>query len=393
MNVVLFDRDPSLAKLVANAAAPRFSYVCAVSEDEAFASIEADPEPSILLVRWATIAPFAKTFAQRWSAIGRGALVGLLGPSEVEQLPRALAVGVDDIVLGPFSAPALLARFEVLAWKAKIPTGRKVAGVLRIALDHPDGGEVIIRAGDDVARVFVVSGSVAWVQDPRDTRPFLETLHDVAPNISREEFLAVLEEARQTKKHFGAILVSWGLLTRESFEQGMARSIKNRLDAVLAWPEATAFFAPGQHAFSGPTVAIESVMAVRQRSSNHNMLIQPPPSVLSNSELRVAAKIVNSLMGQGGVVGAAVFDETLAVCVAQKGEVGEVEGAWAQINTLGAFGAEAQDAIVARGDRWFIARRSAVNPRLVVHTVFDGRQIVIGLARHLLQKVVSEQPD
>lgn len=391
MNVVLFDRDPSLAKLVATAATTRFSYVCAVSEDEAFASIEAEAGPSILLVRWATIAPFAKTFAQRWTAIGRGALVALLGPSEVEQLPRALASGVDDVVLGPFSAPALLARFEVLSWKASMPSGRKVAAVLRVALDHPDGGEVIIRSGDDVARVFVVSGSVAWVQDPRDTRPFLETLHDVAPNISREEFLAALEEARQTKKHFGAILVAWGLLSRESFDQGMARSIKNRLDAVLAWPEATAFFAPGQHAFSGPTVAIESVMAVRQRSSN-SMLIQPPPSVLSGPELRTAGKMVSALMGQGGVVGAAVFDETLAVCVAQKGEVGEVEGAWAQINTLAAFGAEAQDALVARGDRWFIARRSTVNPRLVVHAVFDGKQIVIGLARHLLQKVVSEVP-
>jgi hypothetical protein len=34
-----------------------------------------------------------------------------------------------------------------------------------------------------------------------------------------------------------------------------------------------------------------------------------------------------------------------------------------------------------------------VIPRLVVHAVFDGRQIVIGLERHLLQKVVSEQPE
>jgi CheY-like chemotaxis protein len=389
MNVVLFDRDPTIAKLVATAASTKFNYVCAVSEDEAFSAVEAESSPSILLIRWSSIAPFAKAFAQRWAAIGRGALVALLSPSELDQLPRALAIGVDDVVLGPFSAPALVARLEVLSWRVRAPSGRKVAAVIRMALDHPDGGEVIIRAGDDVARVFVVSGSVAWVQDPRDTRPFLETLHDLAPNISREEFVAVLEESRQTKKHFGAILVAWDLMTREAFDSGMAKAIKSRLDAVLAWPESSAFFAPGQQAFSGPTVAIDSVMAGRPRSSN-SALVAAPPSILSSDELRSAAKLVNQLMGQSGIVGAAVFDETLAVCVAQKGEVGEVEGAWAQINTLSAFGAETQDAIVARGDRWYVARRSPITPRLVAHVVFDGKTIVIGLARHLLAKVVAE---
>ncbi len=390
MNVVLFDRDPALAKLVASAASTRFSYVCAVSEDEAFAAIEADEAPSIMLVRWATVAASAKTFAQRWAAVGRGALVALLGPSELDQLPRALAAGVDDIVLGPFNASALLARLEVLSWRARRPAGRGLASVLRMALDHPDGGEVIIRAGDNVARVFVVCGSVAWVQDPTDSRPFLETLHDLSPTISREEFVAVLEEARQTKKHFGAILVAWGLMTRDAFDQGMARSIKARLDAVLAWPEASAFFAPGHHAFSGPTVAIDSVMAGRPRSSN-SAIVGAPPSILSGDELRSAAAMVQRLMGQGGVVGAAVFDETLAVCVAQRGEGAEIEGAWAQINTLSAFGPETLDSIVVRADRWFIARRSPTTPRLVVHAVFDSKTIMIGLARQVLVRALHEE--
>lgn len=390
MQVVLFDRDPALAKLLANTVTTRFPYVCAVSEDEAFAAIEADAAPSVLLVRWSSIAPYIRAFTLRWNTVGRGSLVVLLGPSELDMVSTALAHGADDVVLAPFSAQALLARLEVLAWRSRRSSKSQVAGVLRLALDHTDGGEVIIRASDDVARVFVVSGSVAWVQDPRDKRGFLETLHEVAPSLSREEFIAVLEESRQTKKHFGTILIEWGLMSREAFETGMARAIKARLDRVLAWPEAAAFFAPGQHSFTGTAVAVDSVIAARPRASNP-MITAQPPSVLTADELRLATTYVQKLMAQTGVVGAAVFDETLAVCVAQKGEASEVEGAWSQINTLAAFGSDTVDSIVVRADRWFIARRSPSAPRLVIHAVFDSKQIMVGLARQVLIRVLSDE--
>lgn len=390
MQVVLFDRDPALAKLLASTVTTRFPYVCAVSEDEAFAAIEAEAAPSVLLVRWSSIAPYIRAFTLRWNSVARGALVVLLGPSELDMVSSALASGADDVVLAPFSAQSLLARLEVLSWRARRSTTSHVAGVLRMALDHADGGEVIIRAGDDVARVFVVSGSVAWVQDPRDKRGFLETLHEVAPSLSREEFLAVLEESRHTKKHFGAILVSWGLMTREAFDSGMARSIKARLDRVLAWPESSAFFAPGQHSFTGTAVTVDSVIASRPRSSKP-VIAAAPPSVLTGEELRIASTLVQKLMAQTGVVGAAVFDETFAVCVAQKGEASEVEGAWSQINTLAAFGSDTLDSIVVRADRWFIARRSPSAPRLVIHGVFDSKQIMVGLARQVLMRVLADE--
>jgi hypothetical protein len=89
---------------------------------------------------------------------------------------------------------------------------------VRRALDeglaHPVGGEVVVRSGGTIGRIYLYQGAIAWVNCSQLQLRVRDTLLENA-GITPEELDAALQESRQLRQHFAETLLAWGLIDRE----------------------------------------------------------------------------------------------------------------------------------------------------------------------------------
>ena len=86
------------------------------------------------------------------------------------------------------------------------------------ALADREGGEVIVRTGSQVGRLYVCREAVAWVTcDTVRTR--LRDILEEDAGIDREALNAVVGECQHTRKNFGETLLDWGLLDEETLRR------------------------------------------------------------------------------------------------------------------------------------------------------------------------------
>lgn len=123
-----------------------------------------------------------------------------------------------------------------------------IGGALAEALAS-DGGDVIIRQGDAVARILVHSGRIAWIHVSTTSGTLYDVLGEVE-SISRDEIREVLEECAATGSSFGAVITEWGLLTRDELRAVIRRWLSARLEEVLRMVPEVVLFSPERRGFA-----------------------------------------------------------------------------------------------------------------------------------------------
>lgn len=152
------------------------------------------------------------------------------------------------------------------------------------ALADPEGGEVIVRTGSHVGRVYLCREAIAWVTcDTVRTR--LRDILEEDAGLEREALNAVVDECQHTRQNFGETLLAWGLLSRETLRECMLKhNATHFLGIVGLGRHVESMFVPRARHYSGSLLfgydeIVERCIALQTKHSS----ILPAASEASES--------------------------------------------------------------------------------------------------------------
>ena len=250
----------------------------------------------------------------------------------------------------PLHALSALSRMEESTWEAaelavvpRAVSGDEVSSrqrkllvpavwtALEEGLAHPVGGEVLVRSGDAIGRIYLYKGAIAWVNCSQLGVRLRDTLL-ANSNINAEELEAALQESQQLRQHFAETLMAWGLIERQKLWECLRSHNARHLGAISQLrQDPQALFVPLVRTYSaGLIFTLEellewcetqgSVMTDPQ-AAEAPVVALPPPSPVPDCALAQArvdhAKVAGRLeaLRPGGALAAALFDsEACHVC-------------------------------------------------------------------------------
>lgn len=119
------------------------------------------------------------------------------------------------------------------------------------ALANPAGGEVIVRAGGHVGRVYLHREAIAWVTcDTVRTR--LQDVLEADAGLDRDTLQAVIEECKHTRSNFGDTLLAWSLLSAETLRECLLKHNASHFLGILGLGvNVESMFVPRARLYSG----------------------------------------------------------------------------------------------------------------------------------------------
>jgi hypothetical protein len=271
-----------------------------------------------------------------------------------------------------------------------IPSSRSGSGaspreVLRDALASGRDGEVVVRRGDDVGRVYVIDGGVAWAIASGAAVRVEEIVRHAGVSLDDAAVRELIDECRRTGAHFADVLVAWGLLGAEAARECVRRFVAEQLATLLAAEDAVALFLPRARAYGGGlrfTWSEVGVATIPPRAAGDEG--GPAPSLAWIGAATVLAGEVERL---DGVVGVVVLDaRSDAVIVGAGGYVDELVAA-SILAALRALGEGGGEVIAVRGRAAFVGR--ALPAGGVIVAEIDLAAVNLGLARLSLRDLVD----
>lgn len=275
--VLLLEPDPQARKLLGSILAQAGYRVAALeSADELLAALAPD-------VRLVVVAGEAGLVACRRVRRSNPDLhVVFLGAfGRRQEIVDALEAGADD-VLGKPIAPDVLRQHLGAAERAWERRAQRTSlfEAIRDAASQGNG-ELVVKSGSAVARLFFHDGELAWLAVPG--RPSaLEAALGAPLRDRRDEARAVLDECRRTGQPFDEVIVALGLAPSEIVARRMRRWIVDAFADVRAMERPELLFLPGRRAFAGGhKVSLEELLgeprATRESSSIPVTRTVPPP--------------------------------------------------------------------------------------------------------------------
>lgn len=144
------------------------------------------------------------------------------------------------------------------------------------SLRSKTGGEVVIRAGDRIGRVYVFRGRIAWVT--ASSLPRTLTDHLVSKGVaSAADISAAFAECRRLGANFAEMLVSWGLIDRDRMRTEMLEHISRALVHILDWGSVVTLFVPSSREYKGSLIysVAELVDSVRAIAPGRAEVLRP----------------------------------------------------------------------------------------------------------------------
>jgi CheY-like chemotaxis protein len=277
--VLLLEDDPAArAALLASLAGTGHAAIVPKSADEALERLSSDRTVRLVLVSGERGLAFCKRVRTLTSGPYRH-IFALASRGRRQEILDALEAGADQVLATPLS-PDVLARHLAAAERAHRPRAQRasVRVALQDAANHGDG-ELVIRAGTTVARVFFHHGDVAWLAVPGQPSA-LEAVLDGPIQECWAEAQAVLDESRRTGRPFDEVIVSLGLASPDWVVSSLREWFRRGVAALLALPEPEVLFLPGKRAFGGHRVSLASLLEGSEPPpSTRKPLSLPPPAV------------------------------------------------------------------------------------------------------------------
>jgi PAS domain S-box-containing protein len=192
--------------------------------------------------------------AVEWIVERRGTL---FGPLAVEALlARKEKAAAIQLALGDPSSedairPSGIDPRLVVRASSRPPVSRRSA--LHAALDalaSELGGEIVVRRGAAVGRVYVWRGRVAWAWVTSERRVLTEALVE-DHGIALGDIQAVIADCKRTSRNFGETLLEWGLMERDRFREVLRSHVGLRLRTIVEMDGAHALFVPQSRPYGG----------------------------------------------------------------------------------------------------------------------------------------------
>lgn len=158
------------------------------------------------------------------------------------------------------------------------------------ALADAEGGEVIVRTGSHVGRMFLCREAIAWVTcDTVRTR--LRDILEEDAHVERESLDAVVDECQHTRQNFGETLLAWGLLDEEMLRACLLKHNAMHFLGILGLGRhVESIFVPRARHYSGSLLfgydeLVERCIALRE---NHSSIL---PTTSEANELLARAYV------------------------------------------------------------------------------------------------------
>ena len=128
------------------------------------------------------------------------------------------------------------------------PGALELGRVLREALGSRTGGEVLVRSGDVVGRVYVCEGRIAWASISSEPAVLADRL--VEAGFTQSDIELATQESKRSGLTLGESLVARGLVSTGRFRQIVRDHVAARVNAIRRLPEPIAMFAPRPQPYS-----------------------------------------------------------------------------------------------------------------------------------------------
>lgn len=341
------------------------------------------------------------------------------GHSRGGDLLEALAAGADDVLVRPFRPLEAVARLRVgeRVLASHKPRPQTVAAVLREALDSP-GGEVVVRRGEVVGRIFVHEARVAWVHISTESSSIESLFADGAPGEGTEGLSAgpgaprppgnlaavraALEEGRRHGLPFSEVLVERGLIDRAELSRRLRAWLAHKLRQILALSPATALFVPhARRHHGGLSFRLDELLPPELVALGPRLEAgaAPPPAATGADSLfdrpvtgdfRVEQPpALDELLTIDPRLGAVLVDVGSGRTVARVGEPLDRDLLWATVRYLGALAdaREVDSMLVTTGGGHHLVAQVPGRPRHYLIAVLPPGGASMAAARALLTSV------
>lgn len=317
----------------------------------------------------------------------------------------------------PLHALSASSRMEESSWEAAelavVPGGEgreegvsrqrkllvpSVRGALEEGLAHPVGGEVVVRSGDTIGRIYLYKGAIAWVNCSQLRVRLRDTLL-ANSDINAEELEAALQESQQLRRHFAETLLAWGLIEREPLWECLRIHNARHLGAIAQLrQEPQALFVPLVRTYNaGLIFKLEELL---EWCETHGSVVTepeaakvvaapavalPPPSPVPDCVLAQAradhAKVGGRLEAllPGGALAAALFDRGARHVCGHFFRLPELHSGledltrWlVEVVEGQASGHPSREVLMVAEDTIHVVCRSELGPSLYLWSVFDG---------------------
>lgn len=369
------------------------------SREEVASRVASTEARAVVLLEWSSDeeADLLRLCAELRAAAPRErvAVVALAGLGDSEALLRAIDGPVADVLARPFSEAVLLARLRVVLRSME---SARAAFTPQQALDEAlrhGSGEVCVRAGDEVARVHVQAGEIAWAH----VSSVPSTLADVTSlggiELDADVIQAVKRECRERGTHFMDVLVSWGLIDRDRARSALHAFVSGRVRMILDMPGATALFLPkvrGARSSGASRAPLPEPSSGPVSARAPSSLSFGPSSTNSPSVERPAwiGDLVRAAMRLDGAQHAAAVERRKLTCIERAGD--ELDGRliWSQVSALAALGPSAEEMIAVAGPRCVVTRVVTRDPSIALLVAFSSAAVSMGLARVAVSALVTK---
>jgi CheY-like chemotaxis protein len=352
--------------------------------------------PTVAFLPWPLSGPADHVLVQRLHSSGAH-VIACVSPDHWEAARDAHREGADDVLLTPcapeaFAVRALLAR-DVLTRRRPSPWQRPRT-VLRQALAHPTGGDVLVQRDDGLVKVLVARGRVAWVHDGEGKGSLLRELACLGVTIDADDLATVVAECRTTREELGVVLERWGLVDRSTLDAAMRALVNGRLSRALADREAVALFVPSRWQDLRPrgftTEELDVPHTIAPPSTSEIASVPRAGEILRRARFD---EITAAALRTTGCRSAFVLHYGSATVVSAAGEPELLPLAWGLGATLHQSGHQASgarpDAIVCLGERAMCARGLGSEASYFLCVDFDLSVTSLALARRAVAALAS----
>ncbi|MBL9025360.1 MAG: hypothetical protein JNL21_24410 [Myxococcales bacterium] len=248
---------------------------------------------------------------------------------------------------------------------------------------------LVISSTEGSARVHLNHGRIAWVHRSHHNVSIKAILGDCGIEIDDESCRDLIEESRTSRRHFGDVLVEWGLAEASAIREALRRHVERELGLVLGWTDATATLLRDTRTLaSGLSFRLDELgPGSRGRRRIHTQHDIPAVKPLPPRDREATEAWLDRVAAISELEGCALLDAKQGVVLGNRGTAeARLEVAWSMAASLAALGPGAEEVLASSSSMAYLLRPVPAPIGALAFVCFDAGKLSLALARILITK-------